>query len=272
MIWTRGAKLKSYWLRELSFLRTRAWVTQVLGYEYSVSQDLIEIDITYACNLTCNNCNRSSAQAPSREHIDLNQIDAFLNQSAAQGRRWRRIRLLGGEPTLHPQFLEIVNRIRQYRDSHSRATLIEIATNGHGAKVQSVLAKLPSDIAIVDTQKANKLQPAFATFNVAPRDLPEYRDADYRNGCKILSDCGMGLTPRGFYPCAIAGGIDRILGEQNGRTELPPRQDGMRDLLQKHCELCGHFKRRADPPLLSQKSSITWTELYRTYRGKLRKS
>ena len=29
-------------------------------------------------------------------------------------------------------------------------------------------------------------------------------------GCRVIKDCGLGLTPSGYYMCAIAGGIDRI--------------------------------------------------------------
>lgn len=27
-----------------------------------------------------------------------------------------------------------------------------------------------------------------------------------------IGSCGMGVTPYGYYPCAVAGGIDRIFG------------------------------------------------------------
>ena len=64
--------------------------------EYRVASNLIEIDLTNLCNLKCNNCNRSSAQAPEAVHIELDEIRKFVDDSLKQGRNWTRIRLLGG--------------------------------------------------------------------------------------------------------------------------------------------------------------------------------
>ncbi len=260
------ANFKTWLLREWSYLRTRGWVTRLLGFEYSISKDLIEIDLTYACNLSCNNCNRSSPQARSNEHISLEQIKSFIDQSIATKKKWKRIRLLGGEPTLHPQFLAVLELIRKYRDENSVGTRIEVATNGHGARVNTILNSIPKDVIVVNTHKSStKEQTAFASFNIAPIDVKPYLHADFRNGCQILKDCGVGLTSRGYYPCAIAGGIDRIGGTQTGRSQLAGDGDEMRDLMDKFCRLCGHFKRRGESPIQSQLTSPAWQRLYATY-------
>jgi len=241
---------------EYNFWRVKKPMTKALGPQYRRSRAHIEIDITWACNLNCYNCNRSCEQAATGEHMTLEQIQLFIKESIEQNTQWKRIRLLGGEPTVHKQFFAILDAVREYRDRHSPGTLIEVVTNGHGDKVNAAIAKIPSDVYVNNTSKETKVQPHFGSFNVAPKDLPEYKDADYTNGCWVVENCGFGLGPNGYYPCAVAGGIDRIYGWDLGRKSLPQASDGMEDLLERFCSHCGHFKRKLEEPIEDRKSVV----------------
>ncbi|RKI49568.1 radical SAM protein [Corallococcus sp. AB004] len=276
----RPPKASGRWLFPLRmWYRARAWwrhqrvsrsLTHVLGPQYRRSQELIEIDITYLCNLNCFNCNRSVRQAPEALHLPLEAVTAFVEQSLARRKRWRRIRVLGGEPTLHPAFFAIIEELRRYRRSHPEC-LIEVVTNGHGEAVRSKLARLPTDIWIENSAKTGEVQPAFGPFNLAPVDDAAYRHADFRNGCAIMRDCGMGLTPLGYFPCAVAGGVARITGEGGGRRELPSDDDDMMDLVERNCRLCGRFRdghyvpTNLRPALLEERMSSSWIALYRDW-------
>ena len=70
--------------------------TRLLGNQYRRSRELIEIDITYACNLGCYNCNRSIRQAPERMHMPLTMVSDFVDTSISRNKQWKRIRVLGG--------------------------------------------------------------------------------------------------------------------------------------------------------------------------------
>jgi hypothetical protein len=235
-------------------------VTRVLGPRYRRSRNRIEIDITWACNLRCHNCNRSCAQAPTGESLTLADVVRFVDQSLAAGKRWERIRVLGGEPTLHPEFLDILHELLRYRATVPDVR-IEVATHGHGDRVRAVLARLPPGVSVDDSAKDTVEQP-FATFNVAPVDVPSYAGADYRNGCPVPSTCGIGLTPRGYYACAVAGGIDRVFELGNGRDHLPADGDDLTDQLDAFCRLCGHFKRELEEPVTAPVQSDTWRRAY----------
>lgn len=121
--------------------------------------------------------------------------------------------MLGGEPTLHPRFSAVIGELERYRTWNGDC-LIEVVSNGYGERVRHALARLPSHIWVENSNKTGPVQPSFGPFNLAPCDDRAYRHADYRNGCAIIEECGMGLTPLGYYPCAVAGGIDRI--QQSG--------------------------------------------------------
>jgi hypothetical protein len=242
-------------------------VSRWLGPRYRRSRSLLEIDITWACNLRCNNCNRSCSQAPTGEGMTLAQIEHFVEECVAQGRRFERVRLLGGEPTLHPEFHAMLDVLRAWRDAHVPEMILEVTTNGHGAKVQASVARIPADVVVENTAKTTVEQP-FQSFNVAPVDLPAYRRADFRNGCAVTEVCGMGLTPHGFYACAVAGGIDRIVGLDMGRPTLPSPDDDMHDQLEAFCRRCGSFKRHHEEPVTAPVASPTWEEAYRSHRAR----
>ena len=257
----------------LRWLRVQRLTTKLLGYQYRVATEAIEIDLTYLCNLRCNNCNRSSAQAPEATHISLDVIRQFVDESLLTRRYWSRIRLLGGEPTLHPDFMAILNELERYRVEYPDAS-VQLVTNGYGPKVKRILQSLPKSIYVENSSKSSEVQPGFGSFNLAPQDSAAYSWADYRNGCAIASTCGLGLTPQGYYPCAIAGGIDRVLGLQRGRSRLPPPSDEMRDLMEAACRLCGRFRdghyvpEKLRPPLLNQETSLSWQKIYEDWRSR----
>jgi len=196
--------------------------------------------------------------------MSLAQVQRFVDESLARGVRWERIRVLGGEPTLHPQFQPILAALLRYREVVPEV-VIEVATNGHGPKVQAALRHIPPGVVVENTAKESVEQP-FDTFNVAPCDQPAYRRADYRNGCVVTETCGVGLGPHGFYPCAVAAGIDRIVGLDMGRLSLPDEDDEMFDQLEAFCRLCGSFKRLHEAPVVEPVQSATWERAYAAHR------
>ena len=239
---------------------------EVAGRAFRRSRDQVEIDITWACNLRCNNCNRSCQQAPTGIQMDLAQIQRFVQESVAAGKRWRRIRVLGGEPLLHPQVLGILDVLRAWRSEHHPEAVIELATNGHGDKVRSMLAQVPGDIVVENSEKTTDEQ-VFLPFNHAPVDDPELRRSDFRHGCWVTENCGVGLTPHGWYPCAVAGGIDRVVGLGVGRPSLPLDSDDLDDQLDELCRWCGGFDPREVPAVTQPSASPSWKRAYSSWRA-----
>jgi hypothetical protein len=132
-----------------------------------------------------------------------------------------------------------------------------LVTNGFGHAVKGALSKIPAGIEIENSFKDSPIQKQFRYFNVAPVDLIEYKNLDFSNGCSITSDCGIGLTKHGYYPCAIAGGIDRVFGFDIGKKRLPAKKDSMQEQLRTFCKYCGHFRRFNDASTGKEKMTPT---------------
>ena len=256
----------------------RAWRS---GPPYRPSHKRILIDITFACDLGCGDCNRSAgpAQAPSTEHMTTEQIRRFVDESLEQRRHWEGIQIEGGEPTLHPQFEEIIDILDEYRHRHLPSAWIQINTNGYSFSGQRILSRLPAGIDVYSSEKKGPIQELHCAFNVAPVDLPEYAGVDYSQGCFQPAQFGLGLNRYGYYPHPACGGIDRVFGFDISRKTLPTPEDELCDQFAQLCGYCGCFRlfsRRARPEFdlrpspaetaLRGKVSTSWCAAYRRYR------
>ncbi len=227
-----------------NLIRISRPLTKIIGPEFQTSMENIEIDITFKCNLRCYNCDRSCTQAPDDSTMSLDQIRKFIAESVATGRKWKRIRVLGGEPTLHPQFFDIIGALTQYKDTCSPATKIEITSNGYGKEVNSILEKISRDLWVNNTRKVGRFQKKFEAFNLAPADHRVNCLTDYTNGCWITQDCGIGLNRYGYYQCAVAGSIDRVFGFDIGLKTIPVEGTELKNQKRTLCKYCGHFFQR----------------------------
>ncbi|HME06601.1 MAG TPA: radical SAM protein [Bryobacteraceae bacterium] len=248
-------------VRFIAVQKPVAWLTRM----YNKRSRSIEIDITYVCNLSCYNCNRSvgQGQAPTKDRMTVDQIKKFISESIAMNYTWNMIRILGGEPAVHPDVLEIMRLLWEYRAQHAPKCTILFVTNGYGDKVKKMLAQLPKEVVIDNTAKKGNVQ-WFTAFNLAPIDFKRHKFADYGCGCGTPRENGIGLNPHGYYSCAPAGGIDRVMGFDVGRKTLPAADDQMYELRDKFCRYCGHFAGRStstDKPEVS----VTWKKAYEKY-------
>jgi len=243
----------------------------------------IEIDITYDCNLKCVNCNRSSTQAPVQKGMRLEEIKAVVRDSIVLGKKWELINLLGGEPTLHPQFQEIVHEILfEYVIPFSPQTRIQITSNGFGAKVQNQLDLLPKHPQLIvddNSFKEDRIVAYFTPFNDAPIDNPEFANKEFHKGCWVTAYCGIGLNQGGYYPCGVAGGIDRVFGLNKGIKKLKDVDTSIAGLLDTFCRYCGNFSesdvnqgnyipRHEKAALTKSVISKSWKTQYKKYNGK----
>ena len=251
--------------------------------DFKTNLNFLEIDITYDCNLKCVSCNRSCTQAPTKEYMSVKQIENFINESIEIGKKWKFINILGGEPTIHPDFEKIIELIyTNYILKFSPDTILQITSNGFTEKSRKLLDKVEKLYEKIVIDKAsfktsNKIE-YFSPFNNAPIDNEEFRNCDFSKACWVTSYCGVGLNKYGYYPCGVAGSIDRVIGLDKGiksLKEITPER--MKELLNIFCRYCGNFidykdnmgnfiPRCEKAPLKQNIISKTWKKFYYNYK------
>ncbi len=229
---------------------------------FEPDKDCIEIDITYRCNLHCFNCDRSCSQARDELDMDPVQIQDFLEKSESVHHEWKRIRILGGEPLLHPEIGRILELLEVYK-THHPLCLIQIYSNG----LTRSNVEIPDGIILENTSKAGQIN-CFDPYNVAPCDL----DPDFEpKGCWITRDCGIGFNYNGFYICGAGAAIDRVFGF--GVAADSPESIDVQKQYTTLCRYCGHclhpeYRKASERIPLSSPDilSRSWAEAYNNYK------
>jgi uncharacterized radical SAM superfamily Fe-S cluster-containing enzyme len=92
----------------------------------TLSTCLALIEIVHSCNLACPTCYADSPQNASVNAVPLHEVKKRIEGVIARKGGIEILQLSGGEPTLHPQFFELL----QWAQEHSRIDYILINTNG----------------------------------------------------------------------------------------------------------------------------------------------
>lgn len=265
-IWLRKKVLFEKALLIRSIFIKLLWL--VYHKRYTANNE-IALDITTACNMNCFNCEASCYQAPSSEGMSLKQINKFVNESIKLRYYWSAIKLRGGEPTLHPQFFDILKLIKKYKDFNHNCKII-IVTNGIGKKVREILSNLPDWAGITNSgfnKKNSKQNYTFNSYNVAPIDLISYKFfTDFTKGCIRIQKCyGLALSRYGYYPCCPGANVDRVFGFDLGIKKLSfVNKLNLQNQMKILCKYCGHFK-EPNEYVIKQKTSISWNKAYKKY-------
>jgi len=237
-----------------------------MSMRYEPNLGLLEIAITYVCNVKCNNCCTLSTQAPTQmtENITLEAIQRFIAESVEVSYPWKWIKLHGGEPTLHPEFLEICRLLADYRNQHNPTCELSVCSNGSRMdKVNAALALGFTPQVSVKVKTNKDISGAWMPYvrvNESPKDLG-MEPID----CYVPNDCGLGLNNDGFYPCAPIAGAARVFHYITPCKHVRDiTVENLRTLLA-HCEHCGFAIKQ--PRAAEQVTSPTWDAKLKEYNA-----
>jgi uncharacterized radical SAM superfamily Fe-S cluster-containing enzyme len=110
---------------ELPVLESNAGPKGCRGPQSVNGPTLAVIDITNRCNYSCPVCFAEITGQGDHYSLNLEQIDKMLKSLLERPDPCWNIQFSGGEPTLHPQFPEILRKARDLGFRH-----IQVATNG----------------------------------------------------------------------------------------------------------------------------------------------
>ncbi|MFA6043382.1 MAG: hypothetical protein WC718_00230 [Phycisphaerales bacterium] len=228
--------------------------------------NVVEVAITYACNVRCNNCSSLCTQAPVTrdDEMPVETFERFLYESVAADYPWGEIKLYGGQPTMHTRFLDLCRLLVSYRDNHRPNVFLSVVTNGSGkdktAAAQAMGFYLWDSPKVGTNAFPNGSPMPYVTTNMSPAD----QGLRGTNGCRIATDCGISLTKEGFWPCSPAGAAARVFGY---KAPVEHVADISHDALMKmyvHCDHCG-FCLPGEPRAVEQQTSPTWQEKLANY-------
>lgn len=203
----------------------------------------VELQINTACNTNCFGCDRFSDVIHDID-MTLEQVNLFVEESLDLNWEWKRIRLLGGEPTLHPRFVEMVESLVFYRETYPKVFL-QILTNG--IKTAKYLKYEPwlKDLNISFHAEAKEKGVTPAWFHNT-RIVPIDRDPSITElppcGIYGVNGCGIGLTPWGYFLDGAGASVARVAGYDIGIMHLKDvTWESMEAQAKVVCAKCGHW-------------------------------
>lgn len=178
------------------------YVSKKFDFSKTESISNIELDITLRCNAQCPDCDRLCSTFPILDSdMSLDQISLFIRQikswTSRNNRPLNKITIMGGEPLVHPNVIEICQKIYELVPIHIKE--VHFRTNG--------ILPIPKEInnVIVSTISSKKNQ--HQIFFKSPSDYK----IPYKK-CDIPIRCGISLNTFGYFPCAAGGSIIRLFG------------------------------------------------------------
>jgi len=215
--------------------------------------DHIQLEVTSFCQLGCFNCDRNCGIYKDKSYISLDELKKFVDDSIKMRKKWKRIDIIGGEPTYYPHFKEMFEVIKVYKDFYPRC-LIRFSTNGLGKFVQEKLKEIPSWVYVRNSNKKSQKQ-SFVAYNSAPVDNGEKEV----KACSVPWRCGMALTPNGYFVCNPGGSLAKIFQMDIGIKEL---KDATPEKLMKQipvlCKYCGNSNCRSRHLTTKPEISKSW--------------
>ena len=233
---------------------------------------ILEIAITYECNVRCANCCSLSTQAPTgrADEMPVETIERFIAESIETAFPWRYIKLYGGQPTMHTRFMDICRLLAAYQDNHRPEVGLGVVTNGSDqekiraseelgfARWESVKVKTNAD--------ANGNPIPYITTNRSPKDV----GLESSRGCWVPVECGICMTNDGFWACSPIAAASRVFGYESAARHVGDITS--EDLIAQyhHCDHCGYGTPN-EPRAVEQVTSETWQKKLDDYNAKRNK-
>lgn len=157
--------------------------------------------------------------------MTLAEVEKFIQQIKIRN-DVERIRIMGGEPFLHPELEEICKMIKNDLDDHP----LDILTNKTIYKEDVYCG-----IEVVNIYSMEDKKRLHLCALVSPTDTKQKRTAEK---CHSMLHCGISCSKYGWSPCGNGGAIARLFKLNDFLTkEIPPDLNwGDMNLLCNHCQ------------------------------------
>jgi len=228
---------------------------------------VIQVEITNACNLSCSNCTRFVGHHRKPFFMDLGTCEKALKSlEGFPG----FIGIMGGEPTLHPQFREICKLMQKLvPDKNQR----ELWTNGlNWDKYKEVIDETFYKDHIIYNDHRDKEVGEHQPLLVAASDIIDDRELMWRliGNCWMQWRWGASITPKGGFFCEVAASQDELF-QGPGGYELEKgwwnkNPNEFADQVKRYCPNCS-----AAIPMKGISSHVSWDSISKSNAKRLEK-
>jgi len=174
---------------------------------------VIQIEITNACNLSCTNCSRLVGHHKKPFFMTLDEVrQAIISLNGFEG----RIGLMGGEPTMHPQFEKIC---KIYQELIPNKRKRELWTDGFKWSEYSKIIKETFDEDLVHyNDHSNPEEGWHQPILISIDEVIEDKEKMWRliNNCWVQRRWSASVTPKGAFFCEVAAAIDHAFNGPGG--------------------------------------------------------
>ena len=198
----------------------------------------IHIEITNACDLECSNCTRFVGHHRKPFFMDVETVEKALR--SLEGFRGN-IGIMGGEPTIHPRFLDICRLVQKLVPNKEQRALW---TNG--LKYQEykdvieetfLIDKIIYNDHLDDTEVHQPLL-------IAAKDVVEDKDLMWEliDKCWINDRWAASITPKGGFFCEVAAAQDHLFDGPGGfeieQSWWDRDVESCREQINRYCQNC----------------------------------
>lgn len=202
---------------------------------------LIQIEITNRCPLKCPNCTRFVGHHNNFFDMTIDEFTVALESlEGYEG----NIGIMGGEPTLHPEFLELMDIFREFYPDINRRQLWTSGNNWEEYHEEIHKTFLPELISYND--HSGDIVVRHQPLLVAIDEVIEDKELmfEFIDNCWVQKRWSASITPKGAYFCEVAAAMDYMFDWEYGWDVKPgwwkvkPGDDSFNDQLLTHCVNC----------------------------------
>lgn len=174
---------------------------------------VIQIEVTNACNLQCSNCTRFVGHHKKPFFMDLETVARAIDSLEGYP---HEIGIMGGEPTMHPQFKEICLLVQKMIPNRRQRALW---TNGLRWKEYEEIIKETFDVdKIIYNDHQDTDVGEHQSLLLAATDILEDKELMWRliGNCWVQWRWAAAITPKGGFFCEVAAAQDCLFDGPGG--------------------------------------------------------
>lgn len=199
----------------------------------------IHIEITNGCSLQCSQCTRFVGHHKKPFFMDLDMVEkAAQSLEGYPG----QIGIMGGEPTLHPQFKEICELVQKLVPNRRQRSLW---TNGlKWEQYKEIIEQTFDPDHIIYNDHKDMEVGYHQPLLVAAEEILDDRELMWRliGNCWVQWRWSASITPRGGFFCEVAAAMDHLFDGPGGYPVKPgwwnKNPNEFMDQVKRYCPRC----------------------------------